>query len=181
MVISPWEPIMRISPWEPLKMISPREWNFVEWKVIHNDKKIKYSLHRIFKIIFLLTTKASVIRDSSDSNPNIFYLMWLNESRSALFIENMEFLLPAGTALSLTFYIILVETLSVVGSIFDFTGFFDIVSCQHSLTLIITAKQPSVRISFRISLHMTSAHMYTTFETIMWMLVNYTVSRYMYV
>ena len=37
---------------------------------------------------------------------------------SALYIENMEFLLPAGTALSLTFYIILVETLSVVCSIF---------------------------------------------------------------
>ena len=81
----------------------------------------KYNIHYkgVLRIIFLLTTKASVIRDSSDSNPNIFYLMWLNESRSALYIENMEFLLPAGTPLSLTFYmyIILVETLSVVGSI----------------------------------------------------------------
>ena len=92
--------------------------NILEWKVIHNDKKIQYSLHRSFRIIFLLTTKASVIRDSSDSNPNFFYLMSGNESRSALYIENMEFLLPAGIALFLTFYIILVETLSVVCSIF---------------------------------------------------------------
>ena len=91
--------------------------NILEWKVLNNDKKIQYSLLRSFRIIFLLhvTTKASVIRDSSDSNPNNFDLMLGDESRSALYIEN---LLPASTPLSLTFYIISVKTLSVVGSIF---------------------------------------------------------------
>ena len=68
----------------------------------------KYNIHYsgVLGFIYLLTTRASVIRDSSDSNPNFFDLMLGGESRSALYIENMEFLLPACTPLSLTFYII---------------------------------------------------------------------------
>ena len=118
-----------------------------------------------------------IIWDSSDSNPRFSDLMLARESQSTHRIKNMDFTVPADMACFLTFYIknnlvLDVETLSVVCSIFILPISLTIVACQHSLTILITVKHPSVQIPFLISLWMTPVHIYTSIQTTTWMCVN---------
>ena len=115
-----------------------------------------------------------VIRNSSDFNPNFDVLMLVGrESERTLYRKH-------GILRSFCSFSYLLHHKCVWPSRRDqnlqnlhFTRFFDIVGCQHLLTFIITAKHPLVWISSQISMHMTSAHMYTTIQTITWMWVNY--------